>query len=75
MRRRKSSLRVYRDVLGKMAAEVLLRDGHRVTVHARSKKRLEAVRDLIDRGAVGVFGDLAVMAQALNNDYGRRRKA
>ena len=51
------------DGLGKMAADVLLRDGHRVIVHARSKKRLGAVRDLIDRGAVGVVGDLAVMAQ------------
>ena len=51
------------DGLGKMAAEALLRDGHQVIVHARSQKRLEAVRGLIDRGAVGVVGDLAEMAQ------------
>jgi len=51
------------DGLGKMAADVLLRDGHRIIVHARSGKRLKAVRDLIDRGAVGVVGDLAVLAQ------------
>jgi NAD(P)-dependent dehydrogenase (short-subunit alcohol dehydrogenase family) len=51
------------DGLGRMAAEVLVRDGHRVIVHARSRARLEVVRDLIDRGAVGVAGDLAVMAE------------
>jgi NAD(P)-dependent dehydrogenase (short-subunit alcohol dehydrogenase family) len=51
------------DGLGKNAAEALLGDGHRVVVHARNRKRLEAVRDLIDRGASGVVGDLADMAE------------
>jgi NAD(P)-dependent dehydrogenase (short-subunit alcohol dehydrogenase family) len=51
------------DGLGKMAADALLRDGHHVIVHARSKARLEAVRDLIDRGAAGVVADLALTPQ------------
>src|SRR5262245_43436010 len=51
------------DGLGKMAAEALLRDGHRVIVHARSSARLPAVRALVDRGADGVGGVLAVMAE------------
>ena len=47
------------DGLGKAAAETLLRAGHEVVVHARSNGRLAAVRDLTDRGAAAVVGDLA----------------
>jgi NAD(P)-dependent dehydrogenase (short-subunit alcohol dehydrogenase family) len=58
------------DGLGTMAADGLLRGGHHVIVHARNRSRLEAVRDLIDRGAMGVVADLAVMAEVrgLAND-------
>ena len=45
--------------LGRAAAQNLLDHGHEVVVHARSKARLAAVRDLIDRGASSVVGDLA----------------
>jgi NAD(P)-dependent dehydrogenase (short-subunit alcohol dehydrogenase family) len=47
------------DGLGLAAAETLLASGHEVVVHARSDDRLRAVQSLVDRGAVGVAGDLA----------------
>ena len=47
------------DGLGRAAAETLLDDGHQVVVHARNDDRLEAVRDLTDRGGAAVAGDLA----------------
>jgi NAD(P)-dependent dehydrogenase (short-subunit alcohol dehydrogenase family) len=51
------------DGLGRAAAQNLLDDGHEVVVHARSTARLAAVRDLIDRGASFVVGDLADLAE------------
>ena len=51
------------DGLGRAAADVLLAGGHQVIVHARSRERLEAVRELLDRGAFGVVGDLADLEQ------------
>ena len=50
------------DGLGRAAAASLLQDGHEVIVHARSSQRLPAVQHLLDRGAQGVIGDLAIMA-------------
>ncbi|HWH99706.1 MAG TPA: SDR family NAD(P)-dependent oxidoreductase [Propionibacteriaceae bacterium] len=47
------------DGLGRAAADTLLAAGHRVVVHARSAGRMDAARDLIDRGAEAVVGDLA----------------
>ncbi len=47
------------DGLGRLTAEALLNERHRVTVHVRHAGRLDAVRDLIDRGAEVVVGDLA----------------
>jgi len=47
------------DGLGRAAAQTLLEDGHEVVVHARSTDRLAAVRDLLDRGAEAVVGDLS----------------
>ncbi|MEZ5284914.1 MAG: SDR family NAD(P)-dependent oxidoreductase [Vicinamibacterales bacterium] len=47
------------DGLGRAAAQALLDAGHTVVVHARSAARLSAVRDLLDRGATGVVGNLA----------------
>jgi NAD(P)-dependent dehydrogenase (short-subunit alcohol dehydrogenase family) len=47
------------DGLGRAAAHTLLEDGHEVVVHARSRDRLTAVRDLLDRGAAAVVGDLS----------------
>src|SRR3954447_662554 len=47
------------DGLGRLAAQTLLDEGHEVVVHARSRDRLTAVRDLVDRGAATVVGDLS----------------
>jgi NAD(P)-dependent dehydrogenase (short-subunit alcohol dehydrogenase family) len=47
------------DGLGRAAADTLLGAGHEVVVHTRSNGRLAAVRDLTDRGAAAVVGDLA----------------
>ena len=47
------------DGLGRATAQALLNEGHEVVVHARSTDRLAAVRDLLDRGAEGVVGDLS----------------
>jgi NAD(P)-dependent dehydrogenase (short-subunit alcohol dehydrogenase family) len=47
------------DGLGLASARALLGDGHEVIVHARSARRLSAVQELVDRGAVAVVGDLS----------------
>ncbi len=47
------------DGLGRAAAQNLLDGGHEVVVHVRSNARLTAVRDLVDRGAASVVGDLS----------------
>ena len=47
------------DGLGRAAAQSLLGKGHDVIVHARSTARLAAVEDLLERGALGVVGDLS----------------
>jgi NAD(P)-dependent dehydrogenase (short-subunit alcohol dehydrogenase family) len=47
------------DGLGRLAAQTLLEDGHDVVVHARNTDRLAAIRDLQDRGAPAVVGDLS----------------
>jgi NAD(P)-dependent dehydrogenase (short-subunit alcohol dehydrogenase family) len=46
------------DGLGRAAAESLLRDGHRVVLHARSTQRAEAIAALAPRCAGVVIGDL-----------------
>ena len=48
------------DGVGRATAASLLEEGHDVVIHARSERRLEAVRDLLARGAASVLGDLAV---------------
>jgi NAD(P)-dependent dehydrogenase (short-subunit alcohol dehydrogenase family) len=54
------------DGLGRAAAQTLLGDGHEVVVHVRNSGRLEAVRDLVDRGAAFVVGDLSDAEQTRN---------
>jgi NAD(P)-dependent dehydrogenase (short-subunit alcohol dehydrogenase family) len=51
------------DGLGRAAAQTVLDEGHEVIVHTRNSARLEAVRDLVDRGAAVVVGDLADIEQ------------
>ena len=61
------SLRIFvtgsADGLGRLAAQTLLGQGHRVVVHVRSEPRLSAVKDLLARGAAAVVGDLADLEQ------------
>jgi NAD(P)-dependent dehydrogenase (short-subunit alcohol dehydrogenase family) len=47
------------DGLGRAAARTLLDQGHEVVVHVRNSGRLAAVRDLVERGAAVIVGDLA----------------
>ena len=47
------------DGLGRETARTLLAGGHDMVVHARSEQRLANVRDLAERGAEAVTGDLA----------------
>src|SRR5437763_17044895 len=51
------------DGLGRLAAQTLLNDRHEVVVNVRNSNRVEAVRDLADRGAAVVVGDLADLEQ------------
>ena len=51
------------DGLGRAAAQTLLEQGHEVVVHVRSQDRLTAVRDLLDRGAAAVVGDLSELEE------------
>lgn len=46
------------DGLGHAAASTLLDQGHDVVVHVRNPERLEAVGDLVDRGATALVADL-----------------
>ena len=64
------------DGLGRAAAQTLLDDGHEVVVHVRAERRLDAVRELVDRGAAAVVGDLADLDQTRSvaaqvNELGR----
>jgi NAD(P)-dependent dehydrogenase (short-subunit alcohol dehydrogenase family) len=47
------------DGLGRAAAQTLLEAGHEVVVHARNRDRLTVVRELLDRGAAAVVGNLS----------------
>lgn len=51
------------DGLGRLTAQTLLDDGHKVVVNVRNSDRLEAVQDLVERGAAVVVGDLADLEQ------------
>lgn len=47
------------DGLGRLTAQTLLDEGHDVVVHVRGDARVAAVRELVERGASAVVGDLA----------------
>lgn len=51
------------DGLGHLAAQTLLAHGHDVVVHVRNRDRLDAVGDLVDRGAAVIVGDLSNLEQ------------
>jgi NAD(P)-dependent dehydrogenase (short-subunit alcohol dehydrogenase family) len=50
------------DGLGRGAADALIKEGHQVVLHARSKERASALSDLAPRSAGVVIGDLASAA-------------
>lgn len=52
--------------LGRNTAAALLAAGHEVVLHARDGSRLAAVRDLTDRGAAAVTGDLSDQAETIS---------
>lgn len=51
------------DGLGYAVAKTLLDQGHDVVVHVRSKARLVAVNELVDRGAIATVGDLSDLSR------------
>ncbi len=51
------------DGLGKMAARLLIADGHEVIVHGRNKRRAEEAMNLIPGAENSVYGDLSVMEE------------
>ena len=51
------------DGLGRATAQTLLREGHRVVVHVRAERRLDAVKVLLAQGAFVVVGDLGDLDQ------------
>src|ERR1019366_5198269 len=51
------------DGLGKMAAELLIEQGHVVVLHARREPRAKEVSDAIPRAETVVIGDLSSIAQ------------
>jgi NAD(P)-dependent dehydrogenase (short-subunit alcohol dehydrogenase family) len=51
------------DGLGREAARQLLEDGHQLVLHARSRDRASAVRDLASKGIDVVIGDLSSAAE------------
>jgi NAD(P)-dependent dehydrogenase (short-subunit alcohol dehydrogenase family) len=51
------------DGLGRAAAQTLTDEDHEVVVHARTTDRLNALSDLLERGATGVVGDLSDLEQ------------
>src|SRR4051794_645644 len=57
------------DGLGRATAETLLGEGKEVVVHTRSQQRLDAVEDLLDRGARAVIGDLSDLEQTRSVAY------
>src|SRR5206468_11559589 len=54
------------DGLGRAAAQVLIDEGHEVVLHARSRERASAVRDVAPRSAGVVIGDLSSAAETRN---------
>jgi NAD(P)-dependent dehydrogenase (short-subunit alcohol dehydrogenase family) len=47
------------DGLGRAAARTIMKEGHQVILHARSRERAQAVTDLAGRSAGVVIGDLS----------------
>jgi NAD(P)-dependent dehydrogenase (short-subunit alcohol dehydrogenase family) len=51
------------DGLGKMAAEFLIAEGHRVVLHGRSDRRAKEALNTVPKAEAAVVGDLSSLAQ------------
>ena len=51
------------DGLGRMAAELLIEQGHRVVLHARSQARADETKRNVPEAEAVVIGDLGTIAQ------------
>jgi NAD(P)-dependent dehydrogenase (short-subunit alcohol dehydrogenase family) len=51
------------DGLGRAAAQTLIDQGHEVALHARSRERTLAVKDLVPRSLGVVIGDLSSVVE------------
>jgi NAD(P)-dependent dehydrogenase (short-subunit alcohol dehydrogenase family) len=54
------------DGLGRMAAELLIEQGHRVVLHARSQARADETKRNVPEAEAVVVGDLSTIAQTRN---------
>jgi NAD(P)-dependent dehydrogenase (short-subunit alcohol dehydrogenase family) len=54
------------DGLGRMAAELLIEQGHRVVLHARSQARADETKRNVPEAEAIVIGDLSTIAQTRN---------
>ncbi|MFM0290728.1 SDR family NAD(P)-dependent oxidoreductase [Paraburkholderia megapolitana] len=54
------------DGLGRMAARLLVADGHRVVLHARSEARAEEALSMVPGAETAVFGDLSSVEQTVS---------
>ncbi|WP_207557208.1 SDR family NAD(P)-dependent oxidoreductase [Paraburkholderia acidicola] len=54
------------DGLGQMAARLLVADGHRVVLHARSEARAEEALAMVPGAETAVFGDLSSIEQTVS---------
>ena len=67
IRRNKTMARIFitgsADGLGRMAAEQLIEQGHRVVLHARSQARADETKRNIPEAEAVVIGDLGTIAQ------------
>jgi NAD(P)-dependent dehydrogenase (short-subunit alcohol dehydrogenase family) len=51
------------DGLGKMAAELLIKQGHQVVLHGRNEKRAKEALEAVPKAEAAVVGDLSSLAQ------------
>jgi NAD(P)-dependent dehydrogenase (short-subunit alcohol dehydrogenase family) len=53
------------DGLGKMAARLLIAEGHRVTVHGRNQQRAEEAMKALPGAENSVYGDLSILLETI----------
>jgi NAD(P)-dependent dehydrogenase (short-subunit alcohol dehydrogenase family) len=63
------------DGLGRMAAQLLIEQGHRVVLHARNERRGEEALAAVPGAETVVIGNLASIAQTLKRGPRRQRSS